>query len=298
MDKAYRTIILENENLVREGLRLLLSQTPFSPEDGFDFSDTEDHDDPRPLLFIVVLGRADSTLDRVADLRRRYANARIVVLADDGHREQLPVAVEAGANAALLTSISPDGLVKTLHALMSDDILVVDGSAWPGASTLAQEESDGPIEPAPAWNGASHTSAASLSREPINACADDLPTPDFIPPMQPHGQGRDPRRLSAREYAILSRIVEGDSNKHIARHFDIAEATVKAHVKAILRKIGVANRTQAAIWLVNNMPPGAVPGSDLAGADADAETDLVPAKSGRSSIRNGSMNEFRAAQSS
>ena len=59
-------------------------------------------------------------------------------------------------------------------------------------------------------------------------------------------------QLSPREKAILSCLIEGDSNKCIARKIDIAEATVKVHVKAILRKIRVHNRTQAAIWGMNN----------------------------------------------
>jgi two-component system nitrate/nitrite response regulator NarL len=58
--------------------------------------------------------------------------------------------------------------------------------------------------------------------------------------------------LSPREKLILLCIIEGDSNKSIARKMDIAEATVKVHVKAILRKIRVQNRTQAAIWGINN----------------------------------------------
>src|SRR5258708_28458313 len=58
--------------------------------------------------------------------------------------------------------------------------------------------------------------------------------------------------LSTREKSILRRLIEGDSNKSIARKIDIAEATVKVHVKAILRKIRVKNRTQAAIWGMNN----------------------------------------------
>jgi two-component system nitrate/nitrite response regulator NarL len=59
-------------------------------------------------------------------------------------------------------------------------------------------------------------------------------------------------RLSVRERSILSCLIEGDSNKVIARKIDIAEATVKVHVKAILRKIRVHNRTQAAIWAMSN----------------------------------------------
>jgi DNA-binding CsgD family transcriptional regulator len=59
-------------------------------------------------------------------------------------------------------------------------------------------------------------------------------------------------QLSPREQSILRCLVGGDSNKSIARKIDIAEATVKVHVKAILRKIRVHNRTQAAIWGMNN----------------------------------------------
>jgi two-component system nitrate/nitrite response regulator NarL len=59
-------------------------------------------------------------------------------------------------------------------------------------------------------------------------------------------------QLSPRERLILCRLIEGASNKCIARKMDIAEATVKVHVKAILRKIRVHNRTQAAIWGMNN----------------------------------------------
>jgi two-component system nitrate/nitrite response regulator NarL len=46
----------------------------------------------------------------------------------------------------------------------------------------------------------------------------------------------------------------GTPNKVIARNLDITEATIKVHVKAILRKIGVANRTQAAMWATEHLP--------------------------------------------
>src|SRR5262249_6905338 len=59
-------------------------------------------------------------------------------------------------------------------------------------------------------------------------------------------------RLSARQQSILRCLVQGDSNKTIARKMAMAEATVKVHVKAILRKIRVHNRTQAAIWAISN----------------------------------------------
>jgi two-component system nitrate/nitrite response regulator NarL len=54
-------------------------------------------------------------------------------------------------------------------------------------------------------------------------------------------------RFSARERCVLRGLTEGNSNKTIARRYKISDATVKVHVKAILRKIRVKNPTQAAI---------------------------------------------------
>ena len=58
--------------------------------------------------------------------------------------------------------------------------------------------------------------------------------------------------LSPREAEILRRLGEGSQNKVIARELDLAEATVKVHVKTLLRKINVSNRTQAAVWGKNH----------------------------------------------
>lgn len=57
--------------------------------------------------------------------------------------------------------------------------------------------------------------------------------------------------LSSREMQILGYLTGGDSNKQIARHLDITEATVKVHIKAVLRKLDLSNRTQAAVWAVH-----------------------------------------------
>lgn len=58
--------------------------------------------------------------------------------------------------------------------------------------------------------------------------------------------------LSVREIEILCCLACGLSNKQIARELDITEATVKVHVKTVLRKLNLANRTQAAIWALQN----------------------------------------------
>jgi two-component system nitrate/nitrite response regulator NarL len=56
--------------------------------------------------------------------------------------------------------------------------------------------------------------------------------------------------LSAREVKVLRCLAGGLANKLIARELNITETTVKAHVKTIMRKVNVENRTQAAIWCV------------------------------------------------
>lgn len=57
--------------------------------------------------------------------------------------------------------------------------------------------------------------------------------------------------LSQRETQILKHLANGETNKQIANTHNIAEATVKVHVKTILRKLSLANRTQAAIWAIS-----------------------------------------------
>ncbi|EJU13674.1 response regulator transcription factor [Novosphingobium sp. 11B] len=67
-----------------------------------------------------------------------------------------------------------------------------------------------------------------------------------------HGGGS---KLSQRENDVLCCLMAGYSNKRIARKLFVTEATVKVHVKAILRKLNVANRTQAAMWATTHGVP-------------------------------------------
>ena len=58
--------------------------------------------------------------------------------------------------------------------------------------------------------------------------------------------------LSQRELDIIRALAEGHSNKAIAKELSITEATVKVHLKTVLRKLGASNRTQVAIWAVQH----------------------------------------------
>ncbi len=206
MDESYSTLIVENDSLFREGLRLLLEQTEFSPTTcSIEFDSVLPNASPE--ILIVFAHEKSELSDTLARFRERFPNARIVVLAAESDLDVLTTAIQAGANAILLTSISAEGLIKSLKAVVAENIFVMDSRILPSG--------------APGANGDAGSAGDAASAA---------------------------RGLSQREIEILQRVVEGDSNKHIARHLDIAEATVKAHVKTILRKIGASNRTQAAIW--------------------------------------------------
>jgi two-component system nitrate/nitrite response regulator NarL len=77
------------------------------------------------------------------------------------------------------------------------------------------------------------------------------------------------RGISPREQQILQLLLTGASNKAIGNRLGITEATVKVHLKTLLRKIDVSNRTQAAIWAKNNgLAPIPAPGGPAPGPRA------------------------------
>ncbi|AKH19999.1 two-component system response regulator NarL [Sedimenticola thiotaurini] len=62
--------------------------------------------------------------------------------------------------------------------------------------------------------------------------------------------------LTRREEEILALIASGMSNKQIARELDIAEGTIKVHVKHLLKKLNLRTRLEAAVWCVKNSSSG------------------------------------------
>lgn len=215
------TILVEPNTLLREGLRRILSETPYEPVAfAATLSDLQEHwlSERRCLLIIDASSDHGGVCREIREFRQQHTDARIVFLVDAYEAPQVLEAYQAGADAYLLKSVSCDVLMKTL------DLVMLGEAVFPSAI----------LEMMPA----SHASPeAALDGE----------------------QGEDrqlPKGLSVRETVILRCLMEGASNKLIARKFDITEATVKVHVKAILRKIRAKNRTQAAIWAASHLPPG------------------------------------------
>lgn len=74
--------------------------------------------------------------------------------------------------------------------------------------------------------------------------------------IEDDGRRVNGQTFSEREQQALNFLSEGRSNKFIARELHLSEATVKVHIKTLLRKIGCANRTQAAIWSTRHETTG------------------------------------------
>jgi DNA-binding NarL/FixJ family response regulator len=58
--------------------------------------------------------------------------------------------------------------------------------------------------------------------------------------------------LTTRERDVLALVIAGDANKQIARKLGISEKTVKGHLTNLFQRIGVQDRTQAALWAERN----------------------------------------------
>jgi two-component system nitrate/nitrite response regulator NarL len=176
-----------------------------------------------PLFLIVHTGDDyDSALEQVELFRDQHPGGRIAIVADHYRLGELASAFRAGANGYFVDVMTCDVFIKSI------ELVIMGETIFPPAflSFVLDHESD-------------HVSEAMPRDENEEAIL--LTAADTLAPQ-----------LSPREKSILRCLIEGDSNKCIARKIEIAEATVKVHVKAILRKIRVQNRTQAAIWGMSN----------------------------------------------
>ena len=90
--------------------------------------------------------------------------------------------------------------------------------------------------------------SAALGHAPID--------PRVARVLLPSSAPRPGDDLSTREREVLELVAQGLPNKLIGRSLGISERTVKVHVSHLFRRIGVADRTSAAIWARDNLPQG------------------------------------------
>ena len=245
--QSFVTVLIGKSVLIREGIAGILSAANFRPLASVSCADDlplGKFQSQHVLVLIVHTGDdIDSVVEQIEFLRERHPKARIAIVADHYRLDEMVATFRAGANGYFIDVMTCDVFVKSLELVMMGEPI------FPPAfmSYVLDSENDHLRK-----NLTGHAGALVLKTEE---------------PTVP--------QLSPRQKSILHCLIEGDSNKSIARKIDIAEATVKVHVKAILRKIRVQNRTQAAIWAMNN---GSLsrPATDVSRSAAVDEGKLLP----------------------
>ncbi|WP_207461896.1 response regulator transcription factor [Azospirillum sp. SYSU D00513] len=206
-------LLADDHLLFRDGLRRLLHQLA----QDLTFFEASSFDEVRSFcdsgtafdLLLIDLGMPGwNGFSDLSDIRQRLPKALMVVVSASERRSDLMAALEAGAAGYIPKSSSAKVLLGALQLVLAGGVYL----------------------PAQAIRGDIDT-------------AEDAGVADVMNGL-PAGSAD---QLTPRQREVLTRLRDGKSNKQIAIELGLTEGTVKVHVTAILRLLGVRNRTQAAL---------------------------------------------------
>jgi DNA-binding NarL/FixJ family response regulator len=217
MANPVRILIVDDHAVVREGLRAFLAlQESFEivgeAADGEEAIERAEELEPDVILMDLVMPKLDG-VSAMRELRRRRIGR--------GHAPHVIV---------LTSFLDDDRLLPALEAGAAGYLLKNSQPAELARAIRAAQAGDAIIDP---------TAAARLVQS--------LSTPD-----QPRATTDALDQLTNRERDVLALIAQGRANKRIALELGISEKTVKTHVGHVLAKLGVTDRTQAALLAVQH----------------------------------------------
>ena len=225
MKKRVPTIIIEPRSLVRQALELLMGNQCYRVVGGL--ASTGEIACLSVIPYgpeLVILG-AQAAADAAKGaqvIRTRWPDSKIIFLFDDVSSDDIQNMLTSQVDGCISLSVSPVALMSTLELIVTRNVRIIT------------------VRP--------HSSAGSAVLPPLARPANGAYACDPDPCTgEAHVAETRARTLSEREGQVLDGLVKGHANKVIARGCGITEATVKVHMKSILRKIRVGNRTQAAI---------------------------------------------------
>src|SRR6478672_2440055 len=202
--QSFATVLIGKNILVREGIAQILREDHFRILASVSSVDELPSTLQSPqLLFLIVQAGNDFDLavEHVRLVRDQHPGGRIAIVANHDRPAEMALAFGAGASGYFVNVISCDAFIKSIELVAMGEIV------FPPAflSFALDTKSD-------------HGTKAALPDE--NERASFVTTEDTVA-----------QQLSPREKSVLRCLVEGDSNKGIARKIDIAEATVTVHVR-------------------------------------------------------------------
>lgn len=212
-----KVIVADDHGLVRDIMRHYIA----SLADGVEVAEAATLDEalahaaapPAPDLILLDLHMPGMNgVSSVAEVRRIFPGAAIVIISANSDAAIITAALKNGANGYIPKTTSGKALVTALR-------LVLDGETYVPSALLNQINTTALSKPVP---------GLTPSNDEPNA---DLPG--------------DLAKLSSREANVLRLLIDGKSNKEIARDLHVQEVTVKLHLRNVYRKIGAGSRTDA-----------------------------------------------------
>ena len=208
--ETIRLLIVDDQRLMREGLRTLLELEPDiqvvgEAGDGQDALQLYASLQPDVVLMDIRMPVMDG-VEATRQLLQGFPQSRVIILTTFDDDAYVFDGLRAGALGYLLKDVSGDELAEAIRQVAGGGAL---------------------IEP-------------SVARKVLA---------EFARLPQPVGQAgsEQPHDLSERELEILKLLSQGASNRQIASQLFLAEGTVKNYISNILDKLGVDDRTQAAL---------------------------------------------------
>lgn len=214
------TYLIEENAFIREGLKSLLSKSGYFPiieSKNIEELKSTTERKSSTLAIIGIDNLSTGTItSTIKTMKSWFSETRILLLSSYLEKRLITANFLSEVDGYLLKDISAEAFLSSLNLVMLGE------KVFPTALvTFLPKEGNTPTP----QNNIRETAS------PHNHCS---------------------HNLSEREIEIIQHLENGEPNKIIARQLDITESTVKVHLKAILRKLRLENRTQVAIWAINN----------------------------------------------
>ncbi len=239
MPESIRVMIVDDHAVVREGLRAFLAlqdglEIVGEAADGAEAVTEAARLRPDVILMDLVMPRLDG-VQAMRRLRDELPACRVIVLTSFLDDERLLPAIQAGAAGYLLKNAEPAQLARAVREAHGGGAMIDPTVAGRLVRALADAAQTSGVAGGPGGPGAPATPGEELTR---------------------------------REREVLELIAGGRSNKRIALELGISEKTVKTHVGHVLAKLGVSDRTQAAMLAVRRGLVGGAADPTAAGPTA------------------------------
>lgn len=229
-----RVLVVDDEELVRTGLRLILEPEADltvvgAAVDGADAVEQVARFGPDVVLMDIRMPRMDG-LEATRRLLGGDAACKVIVLTTFDLDEHVYEALRAGASGFVLKDVPAAQLVHAIRVVAAGEAL---------------------LAPSVTRRLITRFSAPSAATAPSSL------GPDFVTEVA---------RLTLREREVLLLLAEGLSNTEVGQRLFVGDATVKTHVARVLAKLGVRNRVQAVIAAYRSgLVPAAHDAPDAAG---------------------------------